>query len=726
MTPPQPPSRVAARDEIVPRAVRLLEPWTVLALAAHAVAVEMVSAWTTAAVVAVVILAALGGTGLAGWQSRSAVVFRFAVVVGLAFALMALQGEGSGYFLLWMFVVAAVYPLVLPGLTGAAVAVVVPAVYLALVPLGAADGPLPVALVRALCLVLIAVVVHASSEALRDAAVARADAVAVLDTFGDVAPIGMALVNNELRFVLSNPVFTRMCGWRDGELPGRPVDEIGALVPGLVHHLERVRDGHPAPPLEVMCAGRWWTLQLFAVPGSDGPLGTGIAAIDITEQREAARALAHSATHDALTGLPNRALLADRLEVEVARAARRREPIAVLFCDLDRFKDVNDSLGHAAGDELLRATGERLRHAVRTGDTVARLGGDEFAVLCGDLAGTADAVAVAERIRELVRAPLRIADRELSVTMSIGVTAGVPEGTGAAELLADADVAMYEAKDAGRDRVAVFDPGQRAGARQRFELHAALREAVERDLLEVAYQPVVALDPLRVVGVEALARWTWAGGPVSPSTFVPMAEDLGLIDELTRQVVDQAVGAVQRWRSELWADLVLSVNLSPRQLAEPGAVAMLGRILAEHGLPATAVQVEITESALMADVAAAGERLEELRELGVRIALDDFGTGYSSLALLRDLPVDVLKVDQSFTARLPQDVAMVGFMVDLARAVGATVVVEGVETPEQLDALRPLGCDAVQGFGLWRPLTAEALRGVLLEEATRAAGAGSA
>ncbi len=581
------------------------------------------------------------------------------------------------------------------------------------------------ALVRALSLVLIAVVVHAASQALRDAAGARADAVAVLDTFGEVMPIGMALVDTELRFLRSNSVFTRMCGWQDGGLLGRSVLELGTLVPGLVHHLERVRDGYPAPPLEVMCAGRWWTLQLFAVPGADGLLGMGMAASDITEQREAARALAHSATHDALTGLPNRALLADRLEVEVARASRRREPIAVLFCDLDRFKEVNDSLGHAAGDELLRATGERLRQAVRTGDTVARLGGDEFAVLCGDLADAEAAVAVAERIRALVRAPVRIGDRELSVTMSIGVTAGVPEGAGAAELLADADVAMYEAKDAGRDRVAVFDPGLRAGARQRFELHAALREAVERDLLEVAYQPVVALDSLRVVGVEALARWAWAGGPVSPSTFVPMAEDLGLIDELTRQVVDQAVRAVQRWRAELWADLVLSVNLSPRQLAEPGAVAMLGQILAEHGLPATAVQVEITESALMADVAAAGERLEELRELGVRIALDDFGTGYSSLALLRDLPVDVLKIDQSFTARLPQDVALVGLMVDLARAMGATVVVEGVETPEQLAVLARLGCEAVQGFGLWRPLTAEALRAVLVDERARAADAPS-
>ncbi len=725
MTPSRQPPSPAARDDIVPRVVRLLEPWTVLALAAHAVAVEMVSAWTPAAAVAVVVLAVLGGTGLAGWQSRWAVVFRFAVVVGLAFALMALQGEGSGYFLLWMFVVAAVYPLVLPGLAGAAVAVVVPAVYLALVPLGAADGPLPVALLRALSLVLIAVVVHAASEALRDSAAARADAVAVLDTFGDVAPIGMALVDTELRFRLSNPIFTRMCGWQDGELPGRSVHEIGPLVPGLVHHLERVRDGHPAPPLEVMCAGRWWTLQLFAVPGSDGLIGMGVAAIDITEQREAARALAHSATHDALTGLPNRALLADRLEVEVARAARRREPIAVLFCDLDRFKEVNDSLGHAAGDELLRATADRLRHAVRNGDTVARLGGDEFAVLCADLADTAAAVAVAERVRELVRPPVRVGEREVSVTMSIGVTAGVPDGTGAAQLLADADVAMYEAKDAGRDRVAVFDPRQRAGARQRFELHAALRDAVDRELIEVAYQPVVALDSRRVVGVEALARWTWAGGPVSPSTFIPMAEDLGLIDELTRQVVAQAVGAVRRWRAELWPELVLSVNLSPIQLAEPGAVATLGGILAEHGLPATAVQVEVTESAVMADVAAAGARLEELRELGVRIALDDFGTGYSSLALLRDLPVDVLKIDQSFTARLPRDVAMVGFMVDLARAMGATVVVEGVETPEQLDALRPLGCDAVQGFGLWRPLSAEDLRAVLVEEAARSAGAGS-
>ncbi|MDO8106985.1 EAL domain-containing protein [Isoptericola sp. b441] len=698
-----------------PRLVRRLEPWTLLALAVHAVAVEAVSSWSVEAVAAIAVLGVLGGLGLAGWQSRSAVLIRFVSVLTLTFLLMAHEGPGAGYFLLWSFVIAAVYPLVLAGRVGVLAVVAVPVAYLGLVPLGAADGPWQVSTVRAVALLLIGLVVHAATDGFRAAAAQRAEAMAVLDAFADTMPVGMTLLDLGLRFRRVNPVFAQLCDVSSDALLDRPAEDLAPSVPGLVHHLERVRDGHQAPPLEVHSAGRWWTLQIFPVTGPAGRIGVGVAAIDITAQRESARALAHSATHDSLTGLPNRALFGDRLGMEVARAARRGEPIAVLFCDLDRFKDLNDSLGHAAGDELLRVAGERLAAAVRTGDTVARLGGDEFAVLCTEVADTAAAVAVGERIRELLREPMRIGSRDVTATMSIGLTAGIPHVGAAQQLLADADVAMYAAKDAGRDRVVVFDAEHRTGARQRFEVHAALRGAVERGEISVAYQPIVDLGTHRVTGLEALARWNRGGAPVSPSVFIPMAEDLGLIEHLGNQVARRATEDVQRWRAELYPDLVVSVNLSVRQLAVPGSVRALARLLDESGLAPTALRVEVTESALMADVAAGVERLDQLRELGVRIALDDFGTGYSSLALLRDLPVDVIKIDRSFAQRLPDETAMVAFIVDLARTIGATTVVEGVETPEQLAVLAPLGCDAVQGFLLGRPTSADAVPALLAD-----------
>ena len=448
----------------------------------------------------------------------------------------------------------------------------------------------------------------------------------------------------------------------------------------------------------------------------------GSVVIDVTAQREAERALTHSATHDALTGLPNRALFADRLQVALAQAERSGELVAVLFCDVDRFKMVNDSLGHGAGDALLRAAGERLAGVVRQGDTVARLGGDEFALLCTRVADVAEARSVGERVCAVLREPIAVDERLLTATMSVGVAVCRPGERDVADLLRDADVAMYQAKDAGRDRVAVFDARVRGSASERLELHGDLRGAVAAGEIGVAYQPVVRLRDLNgdgvaahVVGLEALARWRRTGhGDVPPAAFIPMAEDLGLIHALGEHVLRTACKSVARWRESTGVPLTIAVNMSALQLADHGCVALVARVLAEVGLPPSALELEITESVLMLDVEQSLRRLAELRALGVRVAVDDFGTGYSSLAYLRDLPVDVLKIDRSFTSRLPGDQPMFAFIVELARAIGATTVVEGVETDEELRLVTELGCDEAQGYFLSRPLAQDAVAAFLM------------
>lgn len=698
----------------VPPAVRVLEPWTVLALAGHAVAVQTVMVrpgWEP--LVASVVMALLGLAGLLGWRGAAAAATRLVVALALAVALMASGTPGAGYYLLWPFVLVAVYPLVLPIAWGGWVALVVPAAYLALVPLGGADGPVAVAVLRAVCLAAIAVVVHAAARAFRDAAGDVVRTLAILDTWGEASPAGLAFWDLDLRMRRCNPVFARLCGYEASaadELRGDVQIDVDPrtralleLPPEVTLQLSRVRAGDQGRVFEVRAAARWWSVQVHPVRGARGALGLGAVATDVTEEREAARALAHSATHDPLTGLANRALFRDRLEVAVAAAARHDELLGVLFCDLDRFKDVNDTLGHAVGDELLQVIAGRLVAAVRPGDTVARLGGDEFAVLCGGIAGERGVVRLAETMLDHVRRPVTVQGHELTVTASVGLAAVVPLPGAADQLLADADVALYEAKDGGRDRVAVCDAQLRAGTAERVEFRAAVRRAVHESEVRVAYQPIVALASGALLGFEALARWSRSGEPVPPARFIPVAEDLGLIGRLDAEVTREAAERARAWRDVL-PGLSVAVNLSPRELADPDCAGRFARVLDELGLEPAALHVEVTESAVMGDVAASVGRLEELRTLGMRVCLDDFGTGYSSLAVLRDLPVDVLKIDGSFVARLPHDAEVVGFVVDLARAIGATTVVEGVETPAQLALVRDLGCDAAQGFHLGRPM----------------------
>lgn len=423
--------------------------------------------------------------------------------------------------------------------------------------------------------------------------------------------------------------------------------------------------------------------------------------------RRAFQQAVHQATHDPLTGLPNRTLVLDRLEQALARLGRSGAPVSVLFVDLDRFKVVNDSLGHIAGDEALVHLAERLRAAVRQPDTVGRLAGDEFVVVCEDT-DAREALAVADRVARARAEPLPLEAGETVVTASIGIAHGEP-GTGAEEMLRDSDVAMYRAKERGRSRIEIFDAAMRHRMLDRLEMERALRAAMHNGELCLHYQPIVCLDDGRVVAAEALLRWYHpARGMVGPAEFIPVAEESGLILPLGRWVLGQACTQLAVWRAAGRPGLRVTVNLSARQFGDPDLVGVVAGALRASGLPGEALWLEITESVLMEEAEATAETLRALKALGVHLSVDDFGTGYSSLSYLKRFPVDALKIDRSFVDGLasdPEDEAIVTAVISLAQALNLEVVAEGVEEPAQLRKLHRLGCDAVQGylFGPPRP-----------------------
>ena len=423
--------------------------------------------------------------------------------------------------------------------------------------------------------------------------------------------------------------------------------------------------------------------------------------------------LAHQALHDALTGLPNRALLLDRLDQALAQAARTGSAVAVLFLDLDRFKLVNDSRGHAAGDQLLVRVAERLRQVVRPADTVARFGGDEFVMICQDAGVVGHAMHVADRVAEAFHPPFPLGADDMFLNVSIGIA--VSDGrTSAAELLRNADAAMYQAKEHGRGRCEFFDETMRTEAAARLELQTALHWAISRQEMLAHYQPLVDVRSGLPVGVEALVRWVHpTRGIVAPAEFVKRAEESGLIVPIDLAVLEQATGQCAQWPAGSGgARLNVSVNLSIHHLRHAGLLEHVRSVLDTSALDPSSLCLELTESVLLEDVDRHMRTLLELRALGVRLAIDDFGTGFSSLTYLKRFPVDVVKIDRSFVAGLGTDVsdtAIVRSVVDLAHALSLQVVAEGVERPEQLDALRSLGCDLAQGYLFSPPLPAAEL-----------------
>jgi diguanylate cyclase (GGDEF)-like protein len=434
----------------------------------------------------------------------------------------------------------------------------------------------------------------------------------------------------------------------------------------------------------------------------------------LTEQGRVLEMMAH---HDALTGLPNRALLNDRLAQALAQARRSGRPLALLFLDLDGFKDINDSLGHASGDRLLQSVAERLRTLVREGDTVARLGGDEFVVMLVNLAQAGDAVAIARAIAQALARPHPVDGHTLHITASIGVAAFPDDGDSAEALLKHADVAMYRAKALGRNAVQLYTRDMSVHARQRVELQGALHEAIERGQLELHYQPQLELASGRLRGVEALIRWQHPQlGPVSPERFIPLAEETGLIAPLGEWVLRTAARQLQRWRAAGHTTLTLAVNLSARQVEAPGLPRLVQQVLDECELPAPCLELEITETALLHNADPVLTTLQALKDVGVALALDDFGTGYSSLAHLRRFPIDTIKIDKSFTAEIgasADTATIIRAIVTLARSLGVETVAEGVETAPQLRFLAMLGCHHAQGYHLGRPVPAAAIDALL-------------
>jgi diguanylate cyclase (GGDEF)-like protein/PAS domain S-box-containing protein len=533
-------------------------------------------------------------------------------------------------------------------------------------------------------------------------------------------PTGMGLATApEGVLVDANQSFAAMLGMTVDDLVGRTVREIThpddwrSNEVFLERSSERAIDSYQMEKRYLRADGSvmWARTWVSVLDGTDGDRLTIAHVVDITEQRRAAEQLRWAATHDELTRLPNRARFTAELTERLASAPLGTT--AVLFIDLDNFKVINDSLGHATGDQLLRGMTERLRGVLRGRDMLSRFGGDEFVVLLSDCTADSSPRVMAERLLAEISRPLSIDGVELFVTASIGIVTSSSDRTTASDLLRDADAAMYRAKARGRNCVEVFAPGAHDATVLALRTSGELRRGIERDEIVPYFQPIVDLSSGVLTGFEVLARWRHPDrGLLGADQFLPMAEETGLINDVGAAVLRSSLVQLGMWRDRLpgFEHLTIAVNLSGRQLLSSDLVGLVGDALAEAGVPAGQLWLEITETALMTDVKAASVALRELRSMGLHLSVDDFGTGYSSLTYLKRFPVEAIKIDRSFVNGLGIDVedsTIVEAVVNLGHSLGLTVVAEGVETPLQLSRLRELGCDKAQGYLFGRPRPAE-------------------
>lgn len=528
-------------------------------------------------------------------------------------------------------------------------------------------------------------------------------------------------------FTYCSPAVESALGYQPSELTGTnerdlihasdlPVHDslIGRLVTSEV----------PQPPIELRLRDRdgvWHWFETTSTELLDDPVVHGIVtnARNVTARREAAEALIDLSLRDSLTGLPNRVALMDRLAVALSHTSRSSDVLALLFCDLDEFKRVNDTLGHTTGDDVLKEIAYRLTRARRASDTIARTGGDEFVVLCEGLKAVEDAAVIAEKIRDTVEAPIAIGNNTAVLSVSIGIVTVRADAAKLADpitLLRNADAAMYKAKVDGKARWQYFDDALIDEVTQRFELESELRFALERDEFVVHYQPVFDLESHAVVGTEALLRWNHpTRGLIAPAGFIPLAEQTGLIVAIGAWVLREASAQANDWRERLGWQGWISVNLSARQVSEPALASTVISILDDSGLDPDCLWLELTETALLRAGHSATLQLGAVQQLGVHIGMDDFGTGYASLTNLQRLPIDFFKIDQSFVGSLSRGDgeqasgnAIVAALTQLGATLGLRTIAEGIESIEEADLLRAYGCKLGQGFLLARPMPAAA------------------
>jgi diguanylate cyclase (GGDEF)-like protein len=557
----------------------------------------------------------------------------------------------------------------------------------------------------------------------------------------DSVTTALVVIERSGRIAAANPEALRLFGDIE-DVIDQQVDDVVQLLG---------RDGQPRPLIhsseldDVLLSGQWTrnsirllsatakhelqqesadssdrrgtAADIVLIPFSDDEVCVGglLIVTDNAEREEARERLSWQASHDPMTGLLNRSMLSERIELALVGAQRSGAWPSVLFCDLDRFKNINDSLGHQAGDKLLKAAAQRLLGCVRSIDTVARLGGDEFVILCESAGDTNLVRGLAERILAAMGEPFDVADEETFVSVSIGIAHSDPRYTTADTLLHDADLSMYRAKERGRNCYDVADDGLRSRAVERVLLERSLRSAIAANDIGVSYQPLRRADDESLVGFEALARWHHPVlGNVRPDRFIPVAEETGLVQALTDRMLDIACRDVATWNADRLGHgiepLVVHVNVSGRDLQSPTLLGRVRDALRRYDVPAHWLILEITETMLLDDPDKALERLRELKLAGVKVAIDDFGTGYSSLAYLRRFPVHMIKIDREFVSELAsstQDQCIVRAMIDLARGLDYVVLAEGVETGAELAVLRALGCQLVQGYLIGRPMASD-------------------
>ncbi len=533
--------------------------------------------------------------------------------------------------------------------------------------------------------------------------------------------------------IFVSPSATRITGY-----PREKFEEDAEFVKRVMHpddiplwekHKERLEGGLPVgsidfrvvtPPGQV----RWLAYNCQRVFDDNGAdLGFRASARDITDRKVVESQLRHQALHDPLTNLPNRTLCLDRISQALERSKRRDNyHYGVIFLDVDRFKIVNDSLGHTIGDKLLIGVGQRLMACVRSLDTVARLGGDEFVVLLEEVGSVREAIRIARRIRAEIAEPFSLHGHTLHITASMGVVLSPALYERAEDMLRNANIAMHRAKDLGRNRLKVFNTRMLEEAVKLMDMETDLRKALSQGHIHIEYQPIVALDKSTVMGFEALARWNHPEkGNISPAEFIPVAEDSGLIIPLGAKIMEQACQAMAQWRAEMehMRTMFISVNVSARQLGSSEFVDTVQNILKSTGMDPASLKLEITESVIMDNPEVALITLRRLKELGVKLCVDDFGTGYSSLSYLQRFPIDTLKVDQSFVSRMAEDsenLEIVRAVIALAHSLGLDVVAEGVELHDQWDLLSDLQCESGQGYLFSRPLNPAQALHVKLEK----------